>query len=385
MIPRRALIAFIVLFALGVALMVVLPVALRHPAAEPASALPAAAPAPSVSVSTPSPAGVYRSDDGGQTWQVMDRVGAGPTRVPAADATVFVVNSDDPNAVMLGTEAHGLWVSVDRGQSWGRVVGQAPGPQSAPLLGPSAHVLAIALAPARPREWYAAVFENNVSSVLATRDNGVSFSTAYAMPRSQIGIFDVAAISPEHLALVTGDGGLLASSDRGRTWRVVRWFRDGLIALEVNPVHPDERYALSAQGRLFRTENGGGEWTDLTARYAAATGSVEHIRMLVTSQGTLYLISSFGLLRSSDGGMTYHVLALPVSPGSLPVSALALSPLDPQRLVAAVGRGIYSSVDGGETWSLLPSPAGEGSAARIAALAFDPFRPKSIWAVVGLL
>ena len=58
---------------------------------------------------------VFRSADGGATWQSLD--GAGETALPDIPVHSIVVDPDDRSRLYLGTDV-GVFVSVDGGQRW---------------------------------------------------------------------------------------------------------------------------------------------------------------------------------------------------------------------------------------------------------------------------
>jgi len=58
---------------------------------------------------------VYRSRDGGGTWQALD--GSGDSVLPDIPVHSIVIDPDDSARLYLGTDL-GVWVSVDGGQGW---------------------------------------------------------------------------------------------------------------------------------------------------------------------------------------------------------------------------------------------------------------------------
>jgi photosystem II stability/assembly factor-like uncharacterized protein len=58
---------------------------------------------------------VFRSSDGGATWQAID--GGGDNSLPDIPVHSIVIDPDDPTRLYLGTDA-GVFVSIDGGQRW---------------------------------------------------------------------------------------------------------------------------------------------------------------------------------------------------------------------------------------------------------------------------
>jgi photosystem II stability/assembly factor-like uncharacterized protein len=55
-----------------------------------------------------------------------------------------------------------------------------------------------------------------------------------------------------------------------------------------------------------------------------------------------------GLFKSTDGGGSWHSLAIPLS--AAPIISLAIAPADPETVYAGTGRGVFKTTDGGATW-----------------------------------
>ena len=70
------------------------------------------------------------------------------------------------------------------------------------------------------------------------------------------------AVSPEHpkVMYVAMRDGLFRSTDGGESWKPMgRGFRN-MAAIAVNPKRPLEAYAVTEDGRLYRSIDGGNTW-----------------------------------------------------------------------------------------------------------------------------
>ena len=317
--------------------------------------------------------GVFRSDDSGRTWQAKFRVKDSGESIAAFKVNWLIADPLDAARLYLPTDGHGLWVSTDRGEHWEAVMDQAG------VLEPEANVVALAINPANRQAWYAAVFQKNRGRVLRTFDGGKTWREIYFTPLERFGVFDL-HYDPVRgiLTIVTGQGGVLESEDKGDTWRVLRWFADGLVRLLVNPANPGVRFVTTPGGSIFRTENYGETWVDATPALREFSGSAQNQRWLMDRRGVIYLGSNRGLLASYDQASAFEAPPLIIPPEALPVLAIAVDFQDTSRLIVAAGSQLYQSGDGGATWAILPSL----STKRITNLLIDRERPKTIYAVV---
>ncbi len=159
---------------------------------------------------------------------------------------------------------------------------------------------------------------------------------------------------------------VLASSAIG----VSEWERTGgppggaIDDIEIVPSNPSILYAAGSREGLYKTIDGGDEWTILPFP-TPATAMAVNLIVDPTTPTTLYLDYS-GLSKSTDGGTTWQEIN--DTYGDIAwTHAFAMDPLNPSSLYRA-GRTydharcvVYKTTDAGATWtditSDLPSPA----------------------------
>lgn len=71
--------------------------------------------------------------------------------------------------------------------------------------------------------------------------------------------FAVSPADPKVIYVAMRDG-LFKSTDAGETWKPVRRGFQNLAAVIVNPRKPNEVYASTANGVIFRSTDGGMTW-----------------------------------------------------------------------------------------------------------------------------
>ena len=311
-------------------------------------------------------AGVLVTRDGGTTWRV-------PGRPPARNLGSVVVDARDADTLYVSTWKRGLFRSSDGGRSW-----QSFGTGLTELL---------AIDPRKPGTMYA----GDGYGVVKTADGGATWRRADA----GIAVSFVNAVAPAASSAATiyagGSFGLSRSDDRGRTWSGLR--TDSVASLAVDP--RDHRHVLVGARGIVASRDGGVDWATAWLPSGDAYDEVRAIAFdaqdpLVAYAGT----TLSGLIRSSDGGKNWRpvgggpqpMLSLAVHPdrtgvvyaglaggvfasstdggvswrnrrisgATVNVQSLAVAPSDAQTIYAATNAGLARSVDGGDTWRLLP-------------------------------
>jgi photosystem II stability/assembly factor-like uncharacterized protein len=268
----------------------------------------AASPQPSNLVSTPQPNGVFKSTDGGATWQVKNH----GLRLPAAKDERF------------GLQTGVIQVAVD--------------PEAAGTL-------------------YAVVGYSG--ELYRSRDGAESWQPLPA------GFAATTVVVGRHGVLYLGGAlpgqppAVWKSLDGGLHWRRTAAPSPAvLLAPSLEPAAgrggggPDVLYAASGGG-LARSADGGASW-----QVSDAGLSILGIDHLAASSGTVYAVAGADLYRGNSFGSAWRRLALPQANPAAPLSItdLAVDPENPARLFAAVGGGLVASRTAGSFWRRVALP-----------------------------
>jgi photosystem II stability/assembly factor-like uncharacterized protein len=163
-----------------------------------------------------------------------------------------------------------------------------------------------------------------------------------------------------------------ANDALAQTWSLTGPTGGDVRALAASPREPRIVYLGTAEGVLYRSDDGGRRWRRLEPGPRLPGMSLDNI--VVTPAGDVLLgywhVSGTGggVARSSDGGASFRVFE-PMARES--VRALAIAPSDPARIVAGTLTGVFASDDGGGSWRRI-SPAGHPELRNVESLAVDP-------------
>ena len=142
---------------------------------------------------------------------------------------------------------------------------------------------------------------------------------------------------------------LFTSRDGGETWTKIRITSVSGCGYAVALDPKDSRLiyvggSKQAKAALFRTENGGSSWREVTG---SIKGIIVELALDPRTSQTIYAGTPNGLFRSRNGGQTWERNA------KFDVRAIKVDPNSPDRIWAGDEDGLYQSADGGSTWTPL--------------------------------
>ncbi|MCA1814883.1 MAG: glycosyl hydrolase [Acidobacteria bacterium] len=256
--------------------------------------------------------GVYKSTDGGKTWQ---NVGLRDTE----RVSKILVSPRDPNTVYVGALGHafgpneerGVFMTTDGGRTWRKTL----------YIDNQHGVADMDIDPQNPNIIYAAMwlFERKPWTHKSGDDKG----------------------------------GVFRSTDGGRTWTKMT---NGLpkvmgrIGLAVAQSNPNVVYAITEakEGKLYRSNDKGETWTRVSDQASIVSRGFyyTHVRVDPTNENHVYAVAST-LFASIDGGRTWRAIT-----GRTHVDnhAFWIDAKDPRRIWIGEDGGIAFSRDGGDTW-----------------------------------
>jgi photosystem II stability/assembly factor-like uncharacterized protein len=264
--------------------------------------------------------GIYKSTDGGETWEHLGlRDGQ---QIPA-----ILVDPHDPNRVFAAVLGHpygpnaerGVFRSTDGGHSWEKVLYRDENTGAVGLAFDPAdpRILYAALWAARQAPWeIGASFQVPGSGLYKSTDGGGSWQPlTRGLPSAAEGLGRIGiAVAPSRPGRVylqvdadARHGGLYRSDDGGASWQRVSseqriWGRGGDFAeVEVDPKDPDKVYVCNTS--TYRSTDGGVSFT----AFKGAPGGDDYHRIWIDPDRpqVLLLAGDQGAAVSLNGGVTW--------------------------------------------------------------------------------
>jgi len=287
------------------------------------------------------PGGLYRSVDGGGSWQAVSQ------GVESLAPLTVAVHPNNPDVAWVGTMAGG-YHTADGGHSWQPMAGL-----------PSVPIYALAVMP-DGRTLYAG---GEATGIWRSDDGGQTWRASQAAGGA--GTVLSLAVMPDGKVLAgTAGQGVWRGEKGGEQWRRV----DGELAQAYVPqltVTDHGRWYALAQNSLYLSDSEGQSWRMIgppdfeTLSFAVEPGPA----------GRLYLGSKgHGLAVSQDGGENWPPAGDTLRHAD--ITCLAVDPVTPGRVFLGTRyNGLHRTGDGGASWMLVSADVGQPV---ITALAQDP-------------
>jgi photosystem II stability/assembly factor-like uncharacterized protein len=333
---------------------------------------------PSFVYTTAGNLGVFRSTNDGDTFE---RLGLTAKQVGEwASAFQVSVDPSNPDVIYVNTD-RGNFKSVNGGKTF----------RSINAGWNAAQVNHITFDNASDPSLYVSM--NNGSGILRTRTRGKHYEE---VPNTAGGyaptVMAVAPTNPDMILAGTAGGGLLRTTDGGRSWSRAS-VDNGLIdfstqwsEIAIDPLDPNHVYFVSYTipfelSGFYRSTDGGVSFQ----RTEALPGypSLRRVAIDPLRPNVIYAASANiqGPLRSLDGGLSFEIIGIPEAF----IEDIAVDPIDSNNVYLAGGfrfapesppHYVLRSTDGGSTYAALDP----GLSAFPLGLVIDPERPNRLYA-----
>jgi photosystem II stability/assembly factor-like uncharacterized protein len=326
--------------------------------------------------------GVFKSTNSGVNWTpVFDDNGIysiGALALDPADSNVVYVGTGEANASVDSYDGDGLFRTRDGGQSWehlglettARIARVAVDPQNSDRIFVAAMGAQFSTGPDRGlyrsedagASWTRVLFVNDSTGASDVAFNPAHPETVFCATWERIR-------RPSYRRAFGPDCGIWRSADHGTTWTRLQSGLPapsdtvGRIALAIAASRPSTIYAQIVSGSnlgyqglgMYRSDNGGQSWT----RRDAGTAFTDDFGGFAWYFGDVAVdpadpervfAMGVGLIRSNDGGVTFA--SADTNDSTHPDQhALWIDPSNPARIYLGNDGGFFSSATGGSSWT----------------------------------
>lgn len=310
--------------------------------------------------------GLWKTTNAGFTWQpVFEREGTlsiGDIAVQPGNADVVWVGTGESNVRNSVSFGDGIYKSLDGGKTWNHMG-----------LRDTQYISSIVINPQNPDIVYVgavghAFGPNEERGVFMTTDGGRTWTKTLFIDKEH-GCSDLEIDPTNPNILYAGmwsferkpwtfhsgseKGGVYKSIDGGRTWTKLT---NGLpkligrIGVRVAPSNANVVYAIveAKDGVLYRSDDRGENWKLVSKQANIVSRGFYYTRIRVhpTNENQVYAVAST-LFTSVDGGKTFRSIT---GRTHIDYHAFWLDPKNPKRIWVGQDGGYAVSYDGGETW-----------------------------------
>ncbi|MEZ5041264.1 MAG: glycosyl hydrolase [Saprospiraceae bacterium] len=313
--------------------------------------------------------GVWRTQDGGNTWGcISDGFFGGSIGAVA-------VSESDPNVIYVGegeqtvrgnvSSGKGLWRSTDAGKTWKHIG-----------LKDSEHIGRIRVHPQNPDWVYVAAMgnlwkPNDMRGVYRSKDGGENWERIL-FESDKAGAVDL-ILDPNNPRIMyastweikrngyrmdSGGPGshLWKSTDGGDHWTKLTdktglpkgtW---GIVGIAVSPINSERVWAIieAEEGGVYRSDNGGDTWSKVNENRELRQRAWYYSRIYADPQDIdRVYVCNVSFWRSKDGGKNFESIQTPHGDHH----DLWIAPENNQRMVLADDGGAQISVDAGDNWT----------------------------------
>jgi len=292
--------------------------------------------------STGADGGVFKSANKGDDW--VQKVAVATTtdkQESIGGVNVVSLNQDpqDPNALYLGTAKSGMFYSYDGGDSWSRPAQLASG-----------RVASIAVHPKDK----CTIYVTSGNRLLKTEDCSRNWTVTYLDARTdrQTTVVKVDFFNPNTVWVSTDGGDVLKSNDAGRSWSNLQTFKSSVLQLKMVASDSRRIYAATKSNGVWRSDDGGENWLELSKNYREFNGAIEFSDMAlgVSDPAVVIMASRYGVIRSRDFGDTWESVDLLTPPRSTIIYSVAVDPKDVNSIYYGTSTTFYRSPNGGVNW-----------------------------------
>jgi photosystem II stability/assembly factor-like uncharacterized protein len=275
-------------------------------------------------------------------WQVL-----GPD---GGDARSLAYDAHNPDHILLGTSTGQMFSSNDAGQTWSRLA----------RLGGDEYVLDhISIDPQNANNIYVSAWSSSgqqIGEIFRTRDGGTTWKTLPAMHGKSIRAIAMYKADPNILVAGALDG-VYRTKDGGDTWERLSPANSAEIknieSIAVDPKDPNTVYA-GTWHLAWKTGDGGANWQHIN-KGMIDDSDVFSVIVDHDNPSVVFASACSGIYKSETGGDLFEkIKGIPFSARRTRV--LKQDPTNEQIVYAGTTEGLWKTVDLGRVWKRVSSP-----------------------------
>ena len=310
--------------------------------------------------------GLYRKEANDAGWQQLSN---GLPPKPEVRAIAF--HPEDPQIVFIGTQ-RGVYKSLDRGDTWERA--NLPEGRVVWSFKFHPHRADVMFLGTEGSELYKSEDGGDNWEYLSTIQNPDAVQMAFS---TRILGIAIESADSDHMYAALEVGGAAASADGGRTWKLTNGnFSGDVDLMDLHGVamgESDRSVFISNRTGVWRSRDRGDNWENLNFDQFSSIKYSRGVEAAPNDPNTLYACVGLnfgseegGILRSTDGGDTWHRFDKGVQPLST-TFGVAINDRDPQQVYFCTRKGqVFGTLDGGNSWKEHALPETAGSVKSIA-------------------
>jgi photosystem II stability/assembly factor-like uncharacterized protein len=236
---------------------------------------------------------------------------------------------------------------------------------------PTTTVYSMAIDPVDTNVIYVGAYVDTSSVVYKSTDCGTSWA-AFNLPNGMYYIYSLLVSPSDHNTVLAGTlYGVCRSTDAGQTWTRQSTNNYNYRIVSV-PGKPDLMYS-AAYSSVYRSTDAGITWSPCGAGVPGTT--IRTVLAVPGESSTVYCGSTAGMFKSTDCGATWNE----VNDGIV-IGKIAVVSFDPGSSGTAyaefIDNAIFKTTDDGTTWERQPTVLSCGNVCNIL---FEPEDPQRIW------
>lgn len=305
--------------------------------------------------------GVWKTTDAGGSWipqmQNNNAISMGALAVDPSNPNVLYAGTGEMSSNVDAYTGAGIFKSEDGGDSW-RVIGLT-------TVGAFARII---VHPNDSRIVWAAATKNNGGFYKST-DAGVTWRRVLDNPTADITI-NPQNPDQVWIGLMTDgirysdDGGetfITRNNGLGPLGTTIN-----RVSIQIAPASPSILYALAYEtagtsttfSRIYRTDNGGRNWqivadnqpTDFLGNSGGSQGWYNNVIAVKPDNPNIIVAGGVSMVRSTNGGESWTIAGNNVHPDH---HAMMYDPTNPDRLYGGNDGGMYVSNNAGQSWTAI--------------------------------